>query len=102
MLLQLLRPSVNINLIQVQIDQRNEHLFEQIRNVIGSLESKEIILLTGDFNSKVVRGATVTIAGLGERNDCGDMLMQFCHEENLFNINTFHKLHPRWLYTPVQ
>lgn len=108
MLLQLDAKPININLIQVYAptserpDGDAERFYEQIQEVLSSLKSQEIIIVIGDFNPKIGRGAVPRIAGglgLGDRNERGDMLIQFCCESNFVIKNTFYKLHPRRFYT---
>ena len=56
----------------------------------------------GDFNAKVGKGESHDTVGeydLGERNQRGDLLVQFCQEERLAISNTWYKLPPRRLYT---
>ncbi|XP_045482912.1 uncharacterized protein LOC123686691 [Harmonia axyridis] len=56
----------------------------------------------GDFNAKIGRGKFEEIVGsygLGERNEGGDRLLQFCQEETMKITNTWFDLHPRRLYT---
>lgn len=55
-----------------------------------------------DFIAKVGRGIVKDVTcmyGLGDRNDGGEMLIQFYHHKNYVIKNTFCKLHPRRLYT---
>lgn len=55
----------------------------------------------GDYNAKVGKakdGGTVGSFGLGERNDNGEKLVEWCQENELVVMNTFFK-HPRNLYT---
>lgn len=56
----------------------------------------------GDFNAKIGKreeNATVGNYGLGERNEKGDRLVQFCAENQLIVANIFFEQHPRCLYT---
>ena len=56
----------------------------------------------GDFNSKVGKGIPDELIGpygLGERNDRGERLHQFCQEERMKITNTWFKQPPRRLYT---
>jgi hypothetical protein len=61
-----------------------------------------INILMGDLNAKVGQGKVgeqVGKYGLGNRNDRGDRLIQFCQSEDFVITNTFFKLPPRRLYT---
>jgi len=59
----------------------------------------------GDFNAKVGRrqpsemSSVVGLYGLGETNEVGDQLEDFCFEHELALANTMFKQHPRRLYT---
>ena len=51
----------------------------------------------GDMNAKVGKGAVTIIVGsngLGERNERGDRLVQFCEENQLVICNILFKHHP--------
>jgi len=52
---------------------------------------RKMKLILGDFNAKVGRGTTEEIVekyGLDDRNDRGDMFVQFCLEEEHIIKNT--------------
>lgn len=66
----------------------------------------EIVIMMGDFNSKI--GSTVLDGhlrhvvgrfGFGECNEKGQRLIQFCLENNLTIANTLFSQHPRRLFT---
>ena len=60
------------------------------------------ILLIGDFNAKVGCSIEPSITGsfgLGEWNDTGDRLVEFCAENELTITNTLFKQPNRRLYT---
>ena len=55
----------------------------------------------GYMNAKVGKGAVTNIGGshgLGERNETGYILVQFCEENQLVICNTLFKQHHRRLY----
>ena len=66
-----------------------------------------IVFILQDWNAKVgkdiLNGITdnlsLTKFGLGERNERGDQLVEFCSRNDLRIMNTFFKLHPRRIYT---
>ncbi|XP_037932530.1 craniofacial development protein 2-like [Teleopsis dalmanni] len=65
-------------------------------------KSHETNIIQGDFNAKVGRGEVQGVVGqygLGERNDKGDRLIQFCQEYKLKISNTLFNLPPCRLYT---
>ena len=64
-----------------------------------------MLLVMGDFNAKVGRrepsamSSAVGLYGLGETNEAGEQLEDFCLEHELPLANTMIKQHPRRLYT---
>ncbi|KAL0852617.1 hypothetical protein ABMA27_016929 [Loxostege sticticalis] len=82
--------------------------YNQLDDVLKLLPKRDINVLIGDLNAKV--GSTkndnhlrdvVGKYGLGERNDRGEMFLQFCAENSLTIMNTCFENHPRRLYTWV-
>src|SRR6218665_3756601 len=62
----------------------------------------DIKLIMGDFDAKVGNRSTAPVTGdngLGEVNSNGESLMEFCMEQRMRLVNTWHKQHPRKLYT---
>ena len=56
----------------------------------------------GDWNAKIGKGeepGTVGRHGLGNRNEAGERLLEFCEEDALFLANTYFELPERRLYT---
>jgi len=64
-----------------------------------------MLLVMGDFNAKVGRrepsamSSAVGLYGLGETNEAGEQLEDFCLEHELALANTMFKQRPRRLYT---
>jgi len=64
-----------------------------------------MLLVMGDFNAKVDRrepsamSSAVGLYGLGETNEAGKQLEDFCLEHELALANTMFKQHPSRLYT---
>jgi len=64
-----------------------------------------MLLVMGDFNAKVGRrepsamSSAVELYGLGESNEAGEQLEDFCFEHELALANTMFKQHPRRRYT---
>ena len=65
----------------------------------------DMLFVMGDFNAKVGRrepsamSSAVGLYGLGETNEAGEQLEDFCLEHELALANTMFKQHPRRLYT---
>lgn len=79
-----------------------EEYYEEIQNIMKNVKSTEVLIIMGDFNAKVGKGREEDIVGhfgLGERNERGERLVQFCIENNLMITNTFFQKPERKLYT---
>ena len=98
----------NINIIQVYAptldceDEEIEKLYQEINNGIKQTKSGELLCVMGDFNAKVGKEKYEKIAGshgLGNRNERGDRLIEFCQQNNLCVVNTWFQQPTRRLYT---
>ena len=64
-----------------------------------------MLLIMGDFNAKVGKrepstmSTAVGLYGLGDTNEAGEQLEDFCSEHEMALANTMFKQHPRRLYT---
>ncbi|XP_029174698.1 uncharacterized protein LOC114943274 [Nylanderia fulva] len=109
MLLQLHGKPFDINLIQIyaptsekRYDNDVEVLYDTIRDTLQGLQSDNVNLVMGDFNAKIGQGRRTDIVGdhgLGESNERGDRLFEFCQETEMVVTNTWYKLPKRRLYT---
>ncbi|XP_029158388.1 craniofacial development protein 2-like [Nylanderia fulva] len=109
MLLQLHGKPFDINLIQIyaptsekRYDDDVEVLYDTIRDTLQGLQSDNVNLVMGDFNAKIGQGRRTDIVGvhdLGESNERGDRLFEFCQETEMVVTNTWYKLSKRRLYT---
>ena len=78
-----------------------DSFYEILEEAKSQCRTNEITIM-GDLNAKVGsgrEGKTVGPHGLGERNDRGDRLVQWCESKNMVITNTWFKEHPRRLYT---
>jgi len=79
-----------------------EYFYAELDEVYQQCKSDEITIVIGDFNAKVGcerYGKTVGPFGLGEINERGEKLIEWCEEKNLVVTNTWFKVHPRRRYT---
>ncbi|XP_057656846.1 craniofacial development protein 2-like [Diorhabda carinulata] len=97
-----------INLIQIYAptsdhsDEEIEDFYADLENLTRNLKKHEINIIMDDFNAKVGKRRVPGVAGdfgLGQRNERGDRLIEYCQEHDLIITNTMFKLHPRRLYT---
>lgn len=98
----------NINIIQVYAptaDSPNddvEKFYDEIKELLKVTKKHEVNIIMGDYNAKIGKGRFDQLVGphgLGERNERGDRLLQFCQEEYMKITNTWFQLHNRRLYT---
>ena len=101
----------NITLIQVyaptsaSTEEDLESFYSTLQKEIDSKESKDILIISGDFNAKVGRkknseeDGIIGNFGLGERNKRGDTVVDFAIADQLAIKNTMYQKHPRRLYT---
>ena len=99
---------ININILQIYAptmdkpDEEIEEFYASIQKALRSTKKNELTIITGDFNAKVGKGRIEDIVGehgLGDKNERGDRLIQFCREEDFTIANTWFKLPNRRLYT---
>ncbi|XP_067004726.2 craniofacial development protein 2-like, partial [Anabrus simplex] len=83
-------------------DEEIERIYEEIEDVIQYVKSHENLIVMGDWNAVVGQGRegnTVGEFGLGQRNEKGSRLVEFCTDHNLVLANTWFKHNKRRLYT---
>ena len=99
----------DITLIQVYAptadaeEDEHEQFYDQLQAAISKVPKKSILMVMGDFNAKVGESIknmpTVGQYGLGDRNDKGQELVDFCEANNLSIMNTMFKQPNRRKYT---
>ena len=108
MLLQIKGAPININLIQVyaltadKTPDELEQWYEDVEKLLSLTKKQDLNIVMGDFNAKIGQGRVAGLIGdfgLGERNERGDRLVEFCQKNRMLVANTWFKLHPRRLYT---
>jgi len=99
---------INMTVIQIYapttaaVEECVEGFYEQLQKTIDSIPKGDAIIIMGDMNAKVGEGTSSQAMGrfgLGERNDAGDRLIEFCEINNLGLMNTFFPQPKRRLYT---
>ena len=99
---------VNMTVLQVYAptstaeEEAMEEFYEKVQHVVDEIPRGDVLYVIGDWNAKVGQdetNGTTGRFGLGERNERGDQLVEFCSRNDLQIMNTFFKLHARRLYT---
>ena len=98
----------NIRVIQVYAPTSNaeeaeiEWFYEDLQDLLELTPPKVVLFIVGDWNAKVGSQETPGVTGkfgLGIRNEAGQRLIEFCHENALVIANTLFQQHKRRLYT---
>ena len=74
-------------------EEEKDRFYERLGQVIKEYrKGRECLVVMGGFNGEVGEGreeGTVGPYGLGERNDNGERVVNFCKRHNLFVTNTW-------------
>ena len=89
------------NADEAEVDEFYEDL-EDLEDVLGLTPKKDVLFITGDWNTKVgsqeISGVTGKF-GLGEQNEAGQRLTEFFQENALVIENNLFQQHKRQFYT---
>ena len=98
----------NITVIQVCTPTSNaeeaevKRFYEDLQDLLELAPKKDVLFITGDWNAKAgsqeIPGITGKF-GLGEQNEAGQRLTEFCQENSLVIAKTLFQQHKRRLYT---
>ena len=95
----------NITIIQLCAPTSNteeaEQFYEDLQDLLELKPKKDILFITGDWNTKVGTQDTPGVTGkfgLGLRNEAGQRLIEFYQENTLVTANTLFQQHKRRLY----
>ena len=84
-------------------DETMEDFYGQLQDALDKIPSKDMLIVMGDWNAKIGKNLSkskiIGKHGLGERNERGDSLEDFCQSNDLIVGNTFFQQHPRRLWT---
>ena len=101
-LLKLTASPFDVNIIQVYAlttdcdEETINKFYSEVENALRHTKNSEITIIMGDLNAKVGNeaiGNLVEAYGLGNKNDRGERLIEFCQEYNFVVTNTWFK-HP--------
>lgn len=75
-------------------NQTKQIFYEQLKNIVDCVPSKNGIIIAGDMNARI--GSSdgndwkniIGKHGIGQRNENGQLLLEFCSEKNLCIANT--------------
>ena len=99
---------VNITLVQIYAptldaeDDEIDEFYNILQQVTDSISNSDVKIIMGDWNAKVGSNKLSRITGqwgLGERNERGDRLIDFCGGNDMVIMNTVFKQPKRRLYT---
>ena len=78
-----------------------EAYYSQLQDAIDATPNGDMVILMGDLNAKVGNNSSTATGtfGLGQRNDRGDRLIEFCASNDLLLMNTCFQQHKRRLFT---
>ena len=108
MMIKISAQPLNMNLIQLYApistheDEEIDEFYDKIQHALQNVKSDEITIVMRELNAKTGEGSHGNVVGpfgLGERNERGDRLMQFCIQNNLSIMSTFFEHPTRRLYT---
>ena len=78
-------------------DEETIDFYGQLQETLDKVSKGDICIIMGDLNAKVGRMEDIKSGigkfGLGERNERGDRLAEFCHANNLAISNTLFDHH---------
>ncbi len=84
-------------------DEEMKDFYNTLQETMDTIPHRDVKIVMGDFNAKVgLQNNTNPICGrygLGQQNESGEDLIEFCGSNNLTITNTMFKHHPRHLYT---
>lgn len=84
-------------------DEEIEQFYNELHQIISETPKKNLLIITGDFNARVGENAlekdVLGKYGHGERNERGQLLVDFCSEHKLAITNTLFRVHNRHRYT---
>uniref|UniRef100_A0A8D8XEA4 Craniofacial development protein 2 n=1 Tax=Cacopsylla melanoneura TaxID=428564 RepID=A0A8D8XEA4_9HEMI len=84
------------------VDEEIERMYEDLNNLIDQTKAEDNLIVMGDMNATVGEEREGTIVGqygLGDRNERGRRLIEFCARNKLVISNTHFKHHKRRRYT---
>ena len=98
---------VNITIIQIYAptsaatDEAKTSFYRELQETLDNTPNKDVVYIMGDWNAKVGRTESSSAVGkfsLGERNEEGERMVDFCEQNELVVTNTLFDQPKRRLY----
>ena len=98
----------NITVIQVYAPTTSaeeaevDQFYENLEDLLELTPKEDVLVITGDWNAKLESEDIPGVTGkfdLGDKNEAGQRLPEFCQENARVISNTLFQQHKRWLYT---
>ena len=108
MLVKLAGKPFNIAIVQAyaptgdHTDEDIEKFYQDIEKACREVKSTDVLIVMGDMNAKIGNGKVdgyIGGFGLGNRNERGDRMLEFCVDKDLMVANTYFQHPVRRLYT---
>ena len=84
-------------------DEEMEEFYNTLQETLDKIPNRDIKIISGDFNATVGKHNRNSECkgkfGLGQENERGTDLLEFCRSNNLVIANALFEHHPRHLYT---
>ena len=83
-------------------DDEIDEFYNLLESTIDQVKSNEVVVVMGDLNAKVGQernGNIVSPCGMGEKNERGEKLIEFCQARKLTITNTWFTQPNRRKYT---
>lgn len=99
-----------VNMVVIQLymptsdhkDEEVELMYEKLEEILATLKGTDYVVIMGDWNAVVGEGRDekeVGSFGLGQRNERGERLVEFCKKNKFVATNTWFKQEKRRRYT---
>ena len=79
-------------------------VFYNKKDLLELTSKKDVLFIIGDWNTKVGNQETPGVtgkSGLGEQNEAGQRLIEFCQENAVVIANTLFQQHERTLHMDI-
>ena len=88
----------------VMLKKLTERVYEDLQDLLELTPKDDVLFIIGDLNVKVGSQEILGVSGkfgLGEQNEAGQRLIEFCQENTLLIANTLFQQHKRRLHMDI-